>query len=246
MAIRIPTPPVPHDLLVPQPAPAPADRRRQPLPTTLHVGSGKSFRAEWLNLDVSPMWRPDVVWDLNTPLPAARDGRECGTVAVPSERFGTVELGPRMFREVVAIDVLEHIRELTTAMTTILHLLEDGGVLRASVPYELSLGAWCDPTHVRAFNERSWVYYCEWAWYLGWSTHHFALRKLEFEPSAFGDELIARGLGKDQIVRTPRAIDAMHVELVRTPMSAADRSAVQAMRTGARRSPPDADPGHRP
>ena len=36
--------------------------------------------------------------------------------------------------------------------------------------------AWQDPTHVRAMNENSWIYYCDWFWYLGWVEHRFAVQ----------------------------------------------------------------------
>jgi len=37
-----------------------------------------------------------------------------------------------------------------------LHWLRVGGVLKVAVPYELSLGAWSDPTHVRDYSEEEW------------------------------------------------------------------------------------------
>lgn len=195
------------------PHPLPAAPVPPRVPSTLHVGSGKKWVTEWLNLDVEPRWQPDVVYDLNQPLPAG------GQVTLPSARFGDITLGEGVFEAIVAQDVLEHVRDLTTAMTTMLHWLRPGGVLQAAVPYELSLGAWCDPTHVRAFNERSFVYYCEWSWYLGWRTHHFRTQKLEFVPTEYGRELLAAGMAQDEVVRTPRAIEQMYVELVKQSLS---------------------------
>ena len=190
------------------------------LPRVLHVGSGKNFRPEWLNLDIEPRWRPDFVFDIGQPLP------EGGEITVATGRFGAVTLGAGTFAAIVAQDVLEHLRELTTAMATMLHWLEDGGVLQIAVPYELSLGAWSDPTHVRAFNERSFVYYCEWFWYLGWQTHRFHVQKMEFVPSEFGRTLVAAKRPQDEILRTPRAIEQMYVELVKRPLDDRDRAAL--------------------
>ncbi len=183
------------------------------VPTTLHVGSGKSWRADWLNLDVEPRWRPDIVHDLCRPLPPD------GQVVVDTERFGPLVIGENSFDEVVAQDVLEHLPDLVTAMTTLLHWLRPGGVLKVWVPYELSLGAWSDPTHVRAFNERSFEYYTNWSWYLGWREHHFALRRLEFVASDFGKELVAKRRPMAEILRTPRAIDQMYAELEKRRLS---------------------------
>ncbi len=201
-------------LLVAQPV-----RPSTQIPTTLHVGSGKNFQPGWLNLDVDPRWRPDFVFDLNQPLPAD------GQLTVATRRFGTVTLGEGCCQEVVAQDVLEHIRELPTAMTTLLHWLAVGGVLKVAVPHELSLGAWSDPTHVRAFNERSFDYFTKWSWYLGWRTHHFGLRHLEFVASPYGQELTAQGRGLEELLRTPRAIDQIYVELEKRPLDAAGRAA---------------------
>lgn len=190
------------------------------LPGVLHLGSGKNFQADWLNVDIEPRWRPDVLLDLAQPLPTS-----C-SLPVSTDRFGKIELTAEMFDEAVAQDVLEHIPGLTQAMTNVLHLLKTGGVFKISVPYELSLGAWCDPTHVRAFNERSWVYYCQWSWYLGWRTHNFQMQRLDFVPSDYGQELVRAGRTQEEIVRTPRAIDSMYVELVKKPLTAEEQLVV--------------------
>lgn len=190
------------------------------LPTTLHVGSGKSFKPAWLNLDIDARWRPDIVFDLGQPLPA--DGK----VAFATRRFGPIAIGDETFDEIVAQDVLEHIRELTTAMTTMLRWLKTGGVLKVAVPYELSLGAWCDPTHVRAFNERSFDYYTKWSWYLGWRTHNFHVRHLQFVGTEYGQQLQAEGRTLEELLRTPRAVEQIYVELEKRELDAQGRAAV--------------------
>jgi hypothetical protein len=81
--------------------------------------------------------------------------------------------------------------------------------MHISVPYDLSLGAWQDPTHVRAFNENSWVYYCSWAWYLGWTGSRFNMERLEYKLSP-GTDL---ELPQEQLLRTPRAVESMYVVL---------------------------------
>jgi predicted SAM-dependent methyltransferase len=52
----------------------------------------------------------------------------------------------------LANDVLEHLPDLRTAMTSCLELLREGGRLHVRVPYDLSHGAWQDPTHVRGYR----------------------------------------------------------------------------------------------
>ena len=40
-------------------------RPRLQVPTTLNVGSGKNWREDYLNLDIEPRWRPDILFDVN-------------------------------------------------------------------------------------------------------------------------------------------------------------------------------------
>ncbi|HLQ37713.1 MAG TPA: hypothetical protein VK348_07930, partial [Planctomycetota bacterium] len=113
------------------------------------------------------------------------------------------------------------IRDLPAAMTTLLHWLKTGGVFKIYVPYELSLGAWSDPTHVRAFNERSFEYYTNWSWYLGWQTHHFRVHRIDYLANDYGMSLSKAGRSLAEVLRTPRAVDQMYVELKKQPLDEA-------------------------
>ncbi|MBF0322069.1 MAG: methyltransferase domain-containing protein [Magnetococcales bacterium] len=176
------------------------------LPGTLNLGSGKDWHPQALNVDINPMWLPDIRVDFGRSLPF-------GEVAV-APRFGEFVWRENMFDTIVAHDVLEHIPDLTVAMSNCLRLLRPGGVMHIQVPYDLSLGAWQDPTHVRAFNENSWLYYTSWHWYLGWDEARFDIvSTLEFVPSAYGRQLHDRGVSIDDMARMPRAIDAMSITL---------------------------------
>lgn len=187
------------------------------VPKKLHLGSGKNFLADSLNIDVSDFWQPDIVADLGQPFPGEPEG------SFVTDRFGPIQLHPSSFEEAKADDLLEHIQALPTCMKSILDLLLPGGVFKISVPYELSLGAWSDPTHVRAFNERSWIYYCEWSWYFGWEEFRFRLDKLHFILSPYGQELQNQGQQREDLLRLPRAVDSMYVELVKVPLDDQDR-----------------------
>ena len=187
----------------------------RPLPKRINLGSGKAYDPERLNIDVDAKWNPDVVGNL-----CATDGLR---QTFFSARFGLVRLEPSSFDEISAIDVLEHIPDLATMMTRCLELLRDGGTMHIVVPYDLSWGAWQDPTHVRAFNERSWLYYTEWHWYLGWTEARFELREMRMKLSPVGDALRQRGMVGDELFRTPRAVDEMHVALVKRPCTDAER-----------------------
>ena len=166
---------------------------------TLNLGSGRDRRDECVNADIRTDVGADWLVDISKPLaPTTIDW--CGE---------PLEIKPGTFSKIIAIDVLEHIPDLVAAMTNCRDLLEMGGEMHISVPYDLSLGAWQDPTHVRAFNENSWVYYCAWAWYLGWTGSRFNMEHLEFRFSA-GTDL---ELPQDQLLRTPRAVESMYVVL---------------------------------
>lgn len=185
------------------------------LPRRLNLGSGKSWQTDCLNVDINPLWRPDVCVDASAPDLLEQE--------LDSTRFGRIVLPPEYFDEITAVDVLEHVPDLVTLMTNCLKLLRNGGLLKALVPFDLSYGAWQDPTHVRAFNERSWLYYTEWFWYVGWRDARFDLLELKFQLSDVGQAMAKQGIGSDIIARTPRAVDSMDVVLSKRPLSEAER-----------------------
>ncbi|MDX7952121.1 hypothetical protein P7D22_13150 [Lichenihabitans sp. Uapishka_5] len=188
------------------------------LPGLLNLGSGKDFQPEAFNIDIDASWAPDAVLDLGAvDIPA--EG-----IRLATERFGPVQLRPGQFDRIVANDVLEHVPNLMRLMTGCLDLLRLDGVFEISVPYDLSLGAWQDPTHVRGFNERSWLYYTDWFWYMGWGESRFTTDALRFVPSTVGEAMQARGVPEDEIIRTARAIDSMSVRLRKIALTPADRA----------------------
>jgi hypothetical protein len=199
--------------------PVPTDAERiSVVPQRLHLGSGKNFRNDFINLDLSPAWRPDIVADIaDMPMPADAQ----------TDRFGLVTLYEGMFDEIVANDVLEHIPNLVAAMTTCLALLKTGGEFHIKVPYDLSFGAWQDPTHVRAFNERSWLYYTDWFWYLGWVESCFDRANLTYMLSDLGVKMQQQGISFEEIVRTPRAVDDLVVVLQKRFLSESERTLAQ-------------------
>ena len=175
------------------------------VPALLNLGSGKDWRDDCLNVDINESVRPDALLDIGIPLQERQ--------ILATQRFGNIELHANMFDVIVANDVLEHIPDLVCAMENCLRLLKPGGHFLIYVPYDLSLGAWQDPTHLRAFNENSWLYYTDWYWYLGWSEARFDRISTEFRLSAFGQALVQAGKPLDEILRTPRAVDGMSVNL---------------------------------
>lgn len=198
-----------------------------PVPRRINLGSGKSYDPERLNIDIDLKWQPDILGDLAHPAGLKQ--------IFFSPRYGLTRLEAGQFDEIEATDVLEHVPALTRLMTHCLELLREGGAMRVVVPYDLSHGAWQDPTHVRAFNERSWWYYTQWHWYLGWIEARFDLSTLIMTLSPFGRELRSRGIADEEIFRTPRAVDAMEAILVKRMLTESEREAAFAMHSGAQR-----------
>ncbi|UVK46589.1 glycosyltransferase [Mesorhizobium sp. AR07] len=186
------------------------------LPGDMVIGSGKMYDPHLLNIDISSQWNPDIVADISDP--------ELLTREFISRRFGAVRLRPELVVSITAQNVLEKIQNLVVAMKNCLELLTYGGELKVYVPYDLSYGAWQDPTNVHAFNERSWYYYCEWHWYLGWTEARFDLIEQTFHYSSLGRELAARGVSHDEILRSPRAVDEIHVVLRKRQLTGAERA----------------------
>jgi SAM-dependent methyltransferase len=200
-----------------------------PVPRKLNLGSGKDWREDYFNVDCNSFWEPDAVLDFNQPLPLGQP--------LETQRFGKVTLENNYFDEILAKDVMEHIPNLTTAMTSCLNLLRPGGLLYLSVPYDLSWGAWQDPTHVRAFNERSWLYYTEWCWYLGWMEARFEQLEFGLGLSPVGQALQKQQLKNEELVRYPRAVDQLRVVLRKRLMTEAEKQQVAAYWTRPNRHP---------
>jgi SAM-dependent methyltransferase len=158
----------------------------------LNIGCGKDYIEGALNIDINTRVKADLYMDIGS-----------------ADFFKTAPLLWGSIDTIIAHDVLEHIPDLAQAMTNCRDLLKEGGEMDIIVPYDLSLGAWSDPTHVRAFNERSWVYYAEWAWYIGWEDYAFACAKCELQCADWVD----KSLSADQLSRLPRAVDSMKVTL---------------------------------
>ena len=89
---------------------------------------------------------------------------------------------------------------------------------------------------MRAFNERSWLYYTDWHWYLGWTEARFDLISLEVEMSPLGSELQRAGKTTDEIVRVPRAVDAIRVQLRKRYLLDSERNEANRRQPGSRRA----------
>jgi hypothetical protein len=213
------------------------------MPNRVNIGSGKDYRLGWLNIDVIEGAEPDMVLNL---------GEKLDWPVLRSTRFGgEVELQPNSVEVLYANNVLEHVGDLVTFMTNALALLKEGGIFEIEVPYEKALTAWQDPTHVRALNENSWIYFTQWFWYLGWFEHRF-----EMAQSSWLNQNLQPCAKEDAAF--------MRVTLQKVTTSAQERNTARAMRadfggldedfpppsemifsSGQKTSPPEASAPHR-
>jgi SAM-dependent methyltransferase len=84
-------------------------------------------------LDVARECRPDVVADVNAPLPFRSDA----------------------FAIVGAYDVVEHVQDMVRLVEEVHRVLRSGGVFRITTPHFSSSNVYADPTHKRALSLRS-------------------------------------------------------------------------------------------
>ncbi|MCU0965028.1 MAG: hypothetical protein MUF08_08220, partial [Burkholderiaceae bacterium] len=123
-------------------------------PTRLHIGSGKDYKPGWFNIDILEASQPDAVLDLARP--------QTWPQVIASDSLGAVELHEASLSTIYANNVLEHVADLPQLMSNCLLLLQEGGEMQIEVPHERARTAWQDPTHVRAMNSNSWIYYADW------------------------------------------------------------------------------------
>lgn len=141
-------------------------------PKMMNLGSGKDYKLGWLNVDILERAQPDLVVDLGQPvdLPIAQKTLGNGHVLIEESSLDWI----------YANNVLEHVPDLPCLMTNLLALLKVDGVLELEVPYEKAMTAWQDPTHLRAMNKNSWLYYTSWFWYIGWFEHRFEMSHFQW------------------------------------------------------------------
>ena len=108
----------------------------------LDIGGGNNPNAGFINIDILPLEKVDIVWDLETfPWP------------IPS---GSIDLA-------TASHVLEHINPhkgvFIAVMNEIWRVLKPKGQFAFVVPYAESFGMYQDPTHCNFINEATMSYF---------------------------------------------------------------------------------------
>lgn len=106
----------------------------------LNLGCDYDYREGWVNLDFHRNLKCDVVHDLNKfPWPFKKNE----------------------FDFILANHVLEHLNDLPMVMKEIHRISKPGAIIRISVPYFNSYGAFCDPTHKRFFTWDTFSFFCK-------------------------------------------------------------------------------------
>jgi len=112
------------------------------------------------------------------------------------------------FKYIYAVNVLQAISDLELALQRLKDLLVPGGFLHITVPADLSIFAWDNPAHIRAFNEHS---FDELDVKLPKSiSSPFELKCIGVQPiySDLGFQLLCDGVDTRIISNTPRAINS--------------------------------------
>lgn len=185
-----------------------------PPPTRLNL-LGRQYLQEYLNIGTDAKACPDAHLDLSLPLQLP------ATLASPT--WGTVALSEGQIDEIVCLNSLAAIQRLDVLMDNCLKLLREGGTITIVVPHELSLGAWQDSNHVRAFNENSWLQYTQWFWQLGWLDYRFDCTGSSINLTDLGKAMVADNRPQEEVLRTPRAIESMRVVLTKRKTTPEER-----------------------
>jgi SAM-dependent methyltransferase len=130
----------------------------------LNLGCGTTHLAGAVNLDIVADVEPDVVHDLRSfPWP-----------------FETAT-----FSRVVALDVIEHLRDTVATMAELHRICKPGAVVQITTPHFSCANAFTDPTHERQLGYFSFDYFTGSATHRHYTKVRFSYvsRQLIFLPS---------------------------------------------------------------
>lgn len=127
----------------------------------LNIGCGRKKLPGAVNLDIHP--EADVVFDLES----------CGKMGVipgktPNDEFGIGPIGmpfpDNHFDSIQASHTLEHIRNILPLMQELHRVCKPDGEIFIRVPYGSNSISFEDPTHVRQFFPKSFMYFGQMAY----------------------------------------------------------------------------------
>ena len=106
----------------------------------LHLGCGRNYMPGWVNVDIGDV-KKDFYFDLE----------KCPEK--PSV------FGDNTFTHMYCAHTLEHIKNILPLMEELYRIAKDGCVFIITVPHGSNDAAFEDPTHVRHFFEKSFLYF---------------------------------------------------------------------------------------
>lgn len=107
----------------------------------LNLGCGRTRLPGWIGVDRVQLDSVDVVFDLN----------DC--------RRTRLDFRDNSVDEMLLSHTLEHIPDTLGLMEELHRIAKPDSLLTVRLPYGSSDDAWEDPTHVRAYFLRSWMYF---------------------------------------------------------------------------------------
>lgn len=89
--------------------------------------------------------------------------------------------------EIIADNVLEHLDNPLAVMEELYRICQRGAILKVSLPYYKSSGAFTDPTHKHFFTENSFQYFSPEHEYHFYTKAKFKILKIQLLAKDFGD-----------------------------------------------------------
>lgn len=187
------------------------------LPTTLNLGAGVQWLHDSCNLDANKDLAPDLLLNLSELLAFDR--------VFSSWRFGQNTLRKNYFHKIIAKNFFQRVDCFQISLTNCLDLLQEGGTLSITVPFDLSDKAWANVDDKRAFNEKTWEKIVDDWWQYGWKTHRFELISTNFSISnEYGIKVLAENNHDWQVtLKNPRAVDWINIVLRKKILSSKDK-----------------------
>ena len=90
--------------------------------------------------------------------------------------------------EIIVDNVLEHLDDVIGVMEELYRICQNGAIVKISLPYYKSSGAFADPTHKHFFTENSFQYFTEAYEYHFYTRAKFKILKRELRAKDFGDD----------------------------------------------------------
>jgi SAM-dependent methyltransferase len=108
------------------------------LPGKLNLGCGRDRRPGYYHVDQVAELEPDLVWNLDRhPYP----------------------LPDHHFESVLALDVVEHLEDVTAFLVDVHRVLRPGGIVEITTPHFSCANSYTDPTHRRHLGFFSFDYF---------------------------------------------------------------------------------------